>query len=298
MKKFVFLGLSLLISLALLTVSCHKENLTNNQNNTDTEVPGGGEDPGDEPGGGEGGEGEDPGDGEEETGDHVIPNGVTDADGNQYNTVVLGNQEWMAQSLRVTHYADGTAIPMGTDGQWSDTDPYRYAPAGNEANVELWGYLYNWSAVMHGSGSTTANPSGVQGICPTGWHVPSKAEWEQLFSYVGSQSQYVCDDNPAHIVKSLCVNKDWESAGTGFECCPGWESWSNNATGFSAYPCGTYNGNYMDQNLGAHFWSTTMINVNYKLIAAPRFYCFSPDISGLAAGGQVGTAISLRCVKD
>lgn len=82
MKKFVFLGLSLLISLALLTVSCHKENLTNNQNNTDTEVPGGGEDPGDEPGGGEGGEGEDPGDGEEETGDHVIPNGVTDADGN------------------------------------------------------------------------------------------------------------------------------------------------------------------------------------------------------------------------
>jgi hypothetical protein len=41
-----------------------------------------------------------------------------------------------------------------------------------------------------------------------------------------------------------------------------------------------------------------MINVNYKLVAAPRFYCFSPDISGLTAGGQVGTAISLRCVKD
>ena len=115
----VLAGMALLVSLVLLTVSCHKEKVTNNQNNTDTEVPGGDEDPGDNPGGGDSGGGG-------ETGDHVISNGVTDADGNQYNTVVLGNQEWMAENLRVTHYADGTAIPMGTDGQWSDTDPYRY----------------------------------------------------------------------------------------------------------------------------------------------------------------------------
>ena len=153
----VLAGMALLVSLVLLTVSCHKEKVTNNQNNTDTEVPSDGEDPGDNPGGGD-----EPGGGGE-TGDHVISNGATDADGNQYNTVVLGNQEWMAENLRVTHYADGTAIPMGTDGQWSDTDPYRYAPAGDEANVELWGYLYNWPAVMHGSGSTTANPSGAIG---------------------------------------------------------------------------------------------------------------------------------------
>lgn len=286
---------SILLCLSLAIVSCHKEKLSNNQNNTGTEVPSGSEDPGDEPGGGEGG---DPGSGEE-TGDHVISNGVTDVDGNQYATVVLGNQEWMAENLRTTHYADGTAIPEGEYGYGhpSDTDPYWYAPA-DGYNVSQHGYLYNWPAVMHGAESSTANPSGVQGLCPMGWHVPSKAEWEQLFNYVGSQSEYVCGDNPANIAKAMCVTKDWACDEYEFDCTPGYESWSNNATGFSAYPCGWYGGAYMDPGMNVAYWSTTVIDVTHLLIAAPRFICYSSTVAGLTSGSQMAVAQPLRCVKD
>ena len=102
---------------------------------------------------------------------------VTDIDGNVYKTVKLGNQVWMAQNLRTTRYADGRKIPLGTRESFDVA--YRYYPNNNRANVSKYGYLYNWPAVMNGSLSSSANPSGVQGICPDGWHVPSDAEWTE-----------------------------------------------------------------------------------------------------------------------
>ena len=102
---------------------------------------------------------------------------VTDIDGNVYKTVKLGNQVWMAENLRTTRYADGRKIPLGTTESFDVA--YRYYPDDNSANVADYGYLYNWPAVMNGSASSSANPSGVQGICPDGWHVPSNAEWTE-----------------------------------------------------------------------------------------------------------------------
>ena len=131
---------------------------------------------------------------------------VTDYDNNTYNTVQIGNQCWMKENLRTTHYSDGTSIPMGNST--SNTTAYYYVD-NNISNVSTYGYLYNWPAVMGNSSSSSANPSGVQGICPTGWHVPSDAEWIQLSDYVGSQTQYQCSANSAYIAKALASTSGW-----------------------------------------------------------------------------------------
>ena len=110
----------------------------------------------------------------------ILKNAVTDIDGNIYNAVQIGNQVWMAENLRTTHYADGTPIPSGStydDYHYSSTEPYFYDPIAY--NIK-YGYLYNWPAVIHGAENSNNNPSGIQGICPNGWHVPSDEEWNEL----------------------------------------------------------------------------------------------------------------------
>ena len=174
---------------------------------------------------------------------------VTDIDGNEYKTVKLGDQVWMAENLRTTRYANGTTIPLGTTT--SSTTAYRYYPDNDSANVTDYGYLYNWAAVMNGSASSEANPSGVQGICPDGWHVPSDAEWTELENYVSSQSQYVCGSSTSKIAKALASEEGWNSSTE--NCAVGNNPIANNATGFSARPAGGY---YSVGNT-ANFWSAT-----------------------------------------
>ena len=72
-----------------------------------------------------------------------------------------------------------------------------------------YGLLYNWKAVTRNSSSSSSNPSNVQGICPTGWHVPSDAEWTQLTNYVSSQSEYVCGNDEENIAKVLASTTGW-----------------------------------------------------------------------------------------
>jgi hypothetical protein len=121
---------------------------------------------------------------------------VTDIDGNVYNTVQIGNQCWMKENMRAKHYADGSSISY-------------YAYSSSDIPLEQRGYFYTWSAVMNGASSSDTTPSGVQGICPTGWHVPSKGEWTELSQYVGSQSQYLCGNNSNYIAKALASTQRW-----------------------------------------------------------------------------------------
>lgn len=93
---------------------------------------------------------------------------VTDFDGNVYETVTIGTQTWMKENLRSQHYADGTPIDEA------------YAYDDNESNVTVYGRLYTWAAVM-----ATGKSTNSQGICPDGWHVPSKAECETLIDFLG-----------------------------------------------------------------------------------------------------------------
>ena len=167
------------------------------------------------------------------------PHSVTDVDGNVYNTVQIGSQCWMKENLRTTRYADETEIPVGSTTSY--TEPYRYAPNYDDSIVPFYGYLYNWAAVMHGAASSDDNPSGVQGICPDGWHVPSDAEWTQLTDYVSRQSENVCIDTigGSYIAKALASNTGWNNYSYS-TCAVGYNRSSNNATGFGALPAGYY----------------------------------------------------------
>ncbi|MBQ5524527.1 MAG: hypothetical protein IIT93_03310, partial [Paludibacteraceae bacterium] len=66
----------------------------------------------------------------------------------------------------------------------STTEAYRYNPNDDVDNVATYGYLYNWTAVMNGESSSASTPSGVQGICPNGWHLPSDDEWKALLTEI------------------------------------------------------------------------------------------------------------------
>lgn len=280
-KLFIFVA-TFVVSVAMLMTSCKKDDLkpdnSGNDNNQETsanqEYP--------------------------ETA-VVLPQAVTDIDGNTYDAVQIGDQVWMAENLRTTKYADGTTIPLGST--FSYTEPYCYAPGPNQsneenmANVVRYGYLYNWSAVMYGSSSSESNPSHVQGICPTGWHVPSDAEWTQLTDYVSSQSQYVCGGNSTYIAKALASTTGWNSS-TG-TCGVGNNPSANNATGFSALPTGYYYTGFYDYfGGGASFWSATEIATEYA-----DYYAYYRALNYIDADvtrnySNKTAGYSVRCVRD
>ena len=154
---------------------------------------------------------------------------VTDIDGNIYNTVQIGGQCWMRENLKTTKYTDNTMIEFSIYPYSSSTTAYIRSPNGKRANAPTYGYLYNWKAVIHNSSSSTSNPSGVQGVCPTGWHVPSDAEWTQLTEYVKNQSQY-CGNSSNSVAKALAAVLDWHNSTN--TCAVGNNPSDNNVTGF------------------------------------------------------------------
>jgi len=112
---------------------------------------------------------------------HYCKNGTTPAQfgsleyaGQTYKTVEIGEQIWMAENLN--YNAKGSKC-VGDNG-YSLVD-------GNTATCNTYGRLYNWATAMANSASSTANPSGVRGVCPTGWHLPSYAEWTTLTDFAG-----------------------------------------------------------------------------------------------------------------
>ena len=104
-------------------------------------------------------------------------------DGHAYSTVLIGSQCWFAENLRNDNYADGTAIPGGLDAAtWGSTTAgaftiYDEGGANEATNLATYGRLYNWYAVTDGAG-----------LCPTGWHVPTDAEWTTLETQLGGAS--------------------------------------------------------------------------------------------------------------
>ena len=215
---------------------------------------------------------------------------VVDVDGNVYNTVQIGTQCWMKENLRTTHYADGTLIPLaGSTSTISEIMPYRYCPNGDASNVLTMGFLYNWNSVMHNSPSSPLVPSGVQGICPDGWHVPSHGEWSQLINYVGGQSELTCG-NVYQIPKSLASD-------VYYTCMSHWcDQVALNATGFSAIPAG-YIKNIGFEFFGetAAFWSCTESDAHH----AYNFdlFCGNMDVNQYADNYKLG-GWSVRCLKD
>ncbi len=224
---------------------------------------------------------------------------VTDYDGNIYPTVEIGQQCWMKENLRTTCYADGAAIPSGSGSELSDNTPYRYPPYGNSNNVPTYGYLYNWTAVMHGEPSSIANPSDIQGICPHGWHVPSSTEMTQLINFVSSQSQYGCNGNNTYISKALTATYGWNRPCSNNSCNANFNQLLNNATGFSAVPVGSNGAGLCIAGFGdfgyiCKLWTTT--GPNYTGGGANHLRI---DVSQVTVNHLLTCyALSVRCLLD
>ncbi len=221
----------------------------------------------------------------------VVENAVSDIDGNVYDAVQIGEQLWMAENLRTTHYADGTEIPLGDSTVFGTA--YRYLPNGNEGNVSTCGYLYNYAAAV-GTDANIANVL-VQGVCPEGWHVPNDAEWTQLTNYVSSQSDFVMGNDAQNIAKALASTTGWKSSNNDYAV--GNNPSLNNATGFSTLPAGSfYNNIYTYFNYTANFWSSTQVNATSAWIRS--LYYGNPKVLRYGYSGNKSGAYSVRCLQD
>ena len=147
---------------------------------------------------------------------------------------------------------------------------------------------------MNDASSSSANPSGVQGVCPTGWHVPSDAEWTQLTDYVSGQSQYWCGGNSTYIAKSLCSSMYWVSTST-TTCYVGYDLSANNATGFNIVPSGNYEngGSYGSFGSAVQYWTCTL---NGDQPYDRRFREYSAVVTRSSYVKNCGR--SVRCIKD
>jgi len=191
----------------------------------------------------------------------MIPNAgnVTDADGNVYQSVRIGNQVWTVENWRSTKYNDGTAIPHVADSAawYALTTPgYCYYSNVTQADtIKKWGALYNWYVV---------SPSNPKQIAPAGWHVPTDAEWDTLQNYLIANG-YNWDGSTSEnkIAKSMAAKTDWfndTTTGT-----PGCNLSKNNASGFSALPGGSRgsSGTFYFQSYYGFWWSATEDDASY-----------------------------------
>lgn len=182
---------------------------------------------------------------------------VTDYDGNVYQTVQIGDQEWMAENLNVTRYPDGSAIPLvANSNSWDALSPGDEAYCwydDNISNGDTYGALYTWDAAMNAAESSDASPSGVQGVCPDGMHMPGDGEWKELEMYLG-MSQAETDDTGGRGTDEGGKLKEtgtahWNSPNEG----------ATNESGFTALAAGSrsHDGSFSELGFEAVFWTAT-----------------------------------------
>ena len=195
-------------------------------------------------------------------------------DGKVYRTVTIDSQTWMAENL---NYADSVKSTSLKGKSWCYNDV--------AANCNVAGRLYTWAAAMDsvktgcGYGSTCSPTLPVQGICPTGWHLPSSEEWNALFTAVGGSS----------------------TAGQKLKSATGWKA-SNGVTNedafaFSAIPAGSrhYDGGYGREGYGAYFWNSAEKD-NFH--AYYMYLHYSLDYAYHLNEYHKIYGFSVRCVKD
>jgi uncharacterized protein (TIGR02145 family) len=211
------------------------------------------------------------------------PTKIIDEEGNDYKTVTIGTQVWMAENLKTTKYNDGTVIPLVTDTTaWSKLTTAAYCWYDNDTvtNKATYGAIYNWFAVGTGK------------LCPTGWHVPTDAEYNTLELYLGVDS--------AHI-----DSWGWRGTDQGAQMknTTGWGAGGNgtNTSGFSALPGGyrhAVNGAFSALGTITYWWSSS----EDASIISPtvswhrRLDGVNSDIYKATCGKRAG--ISVRCIKD
>lgn len=209
---------------------------------------------------------------------------VDSRDGQEYSIVDVGSQVWMAGNLNYS----------GDDGSGNKTYEvgWCYGVGGTDTTnhsdsttCDTYGRLYTWDMVMDGAVSSDANPSGVQGLCPSGWHVPSDAEWTEMEDFLIAHTEGARSSDIAPFLKATSGWK-WSSVGEGTD-----------DFGFSALPSGDrnyYNGNFIALGSQGHWWSATEDD---SALAWIRTMSNASDLVFRTRRNSLG-GLSLRCLQD
>ena len=206
---------------------------------------------------------------------------VTDYDGNVYSTVQIGTQCWMRENMKTTHYADGASLTLSAN--YDPVTAYCYYPFDRQENVSIYGLVYNWPAVMNGSASTDIGQ--VQGVCPTGWHVPTNSEWTTLIDNVEADSDNWCGGEPSNIAAALSSDFGWERCPS--NCVVGNTNVAHNQTGFSVLPA-------YSKGHSANFWTSYQYSSSYAY-----FYgLYNCDTIVSSSYTYVANKYSVRCIKN
>ena len=203
--------------------------------------------------------------------------GVT-FNGYTYNSIVLGNgQEWMAENLRTSTYANGDPIPNVTDAiQWDSLTTGAWAHYNNDSQIENpYGKLYNWYTVIDS-----------RNLCPTGWHVPSDTEWTVLTDYLWGY--FVAGGK-----MKITGTQYWASPNIG----------ATNESGFSSLPGGRHHvaGTFSGIGYSGLWWSTTEVNSSnawYRVITFDNEYVSRQDGQFITSNIGKTSGFSVRCLKD
>jgi uncharacterized protein (TIGR02145 family) len=201
---------------------------------------------------------------------------VSDIDGNNYKTIQIGTQLWMAENLKTTKYNDGNQIDNVVDFvEWSGLNTGAYCWYGNNAGSykPYYGGLYNWFAVNTGK------------LCPTDWHIPSDEEWATLSAYLGG------NDIAGGKLKETGTSH-WQGPNTG----------ATNESGFTALPGGT-RVVWGDPDIDDFSW---FYSVGYWWSASENIYNTAKFWAISYNGSRIGnegllrqqSGLSIRCVKD
>lgn len=238
---------------------------------------------------------------------HIDYGSVTDIDGNVYKTVVIGEQEWMAENLRVARYNNEDDIPGGlsdenwentTDGAYSIYDHQEENADGINSSEEMasaYGKLYNWYAV-----------GDARGLCPEGWSVPSDDDWTQLVDYLEDEYDLhnhwgISDiDGVGNALKSCRQSNSPLGGACNTSTHPRWNShethYGMDDFGFSFLPGGSRipSGNFFLLGETGYWWSADEHSTNYAWSRE-----VSHDIGNISRYfPDKSNAFSIRCIRN
>lgn len=213
----------------------------------------------------------------------VYGDGVTDIDGNYYESVIIGNQEWMASDLKTTKFNDGTDIPYVADNDaWvALTTPGYSVYIYSDSLAEIYDSLHNWCThvALYNWYAVDDTDSGNLKICPVGWHVSTDIEWMLLAETIGGSDK-------SHYLKSTT---GWANNGNGIDIY-----------GFSVLPGGWRSvstpGLFDNMFNNSRFWTSTRINETKAWMRT--FNTGNTNILRNTTGYGIKYGFSVRCVKD
>jgi uncharacterized protein (TIGR02145 family) len=214
---------------------------------------------------------------------NVCPSTVVDIDGNIYNTVLIGNQCWMQENFKTSHYRNGVLIPSpANDAQWNTTltgacADYNYS----SANTNVYGKLYNYFAVAD-----------TQGLCPVGWHVTEDWEWNVVVKGLDPNADTTC-----LCYQSTIAGTALKETGYFHWIGPVSSSNSTNSSNLTLLAGGHRLGQGSFNNLRqeAFFWTSTKIPGTYPY---GRYLTYLNNYILRMNGYNGKYGMSVRCVKD